>query len=501
MSPVVPVPPSPARAWWDQRSAVAKVLVVLVGAIVAVNAVVALVNLVAGGQQPGGPSSSAYSTGSQGFVAWSQLLVRRGHRVVKVRGPLADALPASGRHARHRRSRLARCRRGPARQLRPGGWRSRVLLGERRCRSRRSPAGRSRQPGGAPVARGLAPSPETAGLERVVGAGNGHLEDPAYLLPVLGTGPADVLAAVTSVPAYGGARVGSARARRRPGRLRQRHPGPGRQRGVLAAGRRLWPHRLLRGGRARLRPVVGPVGDTGELAVGVRRPAARRCSSACGRSGAASAHPRTSPTARADCEATTSTPSERRWRARADPTRPRHPGGPQRGARCGSAPAPAPPSTTATWSTSPRRRASTPGPRPSPRADVPTSDAELISVAQASAHVRAGGTVTPSPTHPDPEGPTPRATNHLSPSPTRAVATRWPSGRGSCPRCEGRRRSGPRRRRAARGHDRRRPRAARGRARRREDAARERLRAGPRCRLPARAVHPRHAAVRPHRAR
>ena len=91
MSAVVPVPPSPARAWWDQRSAVAKVVVVLVGAIVAVNAVVALANLVAGGQQPGGPSSSAYSTGSQGFAAWSQLLARRGHRVVKVRGPLADA--------------------------------------------------------------------------------------------------------------------------------------------------------------------------------------------------------------------------------------------------------------------------------------------------------------------------------------------------------------------------------------------------------------------------
>jgi hypothetical protein len=65
VSAVVPVLPSPARAWWDQRSAVAKVLVVLVGAIVAVNAVVALVNLVAGGQQPGGPSSSAYATGSR----------------------------------------------------------------------------------------------------------------------------------------------------------------------------------------------------------------------------------------------------------------------------------------------------------------------------------------------------------------------------------------------------------------------------------------------------
>ena len=51
----------------------------------------ALVNLVAGGQQPGGPTSSAYSTGPQGFAAWSQLLARHGHRVVKVRGPLADA--------------------------------------------------------------------------------------------------------------------------------------------------------------------------------------------------------------------------------------------------------------------------------------------------------------------------------------------------------------------------------------------------------------------------
>jgi hypothetical protein len=37
---------------------------------------------------------------------------------------------------------------------------------------------------------------------------------------------------------------------------------------------------------------------------------------------------------------------------------------------------------------------------------VPTTDAELISVAQASAQARAGGTVTLSPTDPDPGGPT-----------------------------------------------------------------------------------------------
>jgi hypothetical protein len=58
------------------------------------------------------------------------------------------------------------------------------------------------------VARVLAPSPETAGLAHVVGAGNGHLDDPAYLLPVLGTGPSDVLAAVTSVPSFGGRPAG-----------------------------------------------------------------------------------------------------------------------------------------------------------------------------------------------------------------------------------------------------------------------------------------------------
>ena len=70
------------------------------------------------------------------------------------------------------------------------------------------------------------------------------------------------------------------------------------------------------------------------------------------------------------------------------------------------------------------------------------------------------------------------------------IVARGPQGRG---------RPGPRRRHHARGHERRRSPAARRRSGRREDVARERVRARGRRRVPARAVHARHAAVRSHR--
>ncbi len=189
MSPVVPVPPSPARAWWDQRSAVAKVLVVLVGAIVAVNAVVALVNLVAGGQQPGGPSSSAYSTGSQGFAAWSSCSPDGVTGSVKVRGPLPTLACLRARTlVIADPDRSAPTRPGVVSSVLAGGGRV-VLLGGEAMPSARSPAGRSCGSRAAPrwhVCWHRAPD---CGPGARRGAGNGHLEDRATCSPCWAPGP------------------------------------------------------------------------------------------------------------------------------------------------------------------------------------------------------------------------------------------------------------------------------------------------------------------------
>jgi hypothetical protein len=205
VSAAVPAEQTPGHSWWAERSAVAKVLLVIAGGIVAANVVLALVNLVAGGQQPGGPTSSAYSTGPQGFAAWSQLLARHGHRVVKVRGPLAEAqLPVGATLVVADPDVLGAAEVRRVSSVLAGGGRVLLLGGAAMPIATLAGGQVSWHPGGSPVARVLAPVPETAGLSRIVGAGNGHLDDPAFLLPVLGTGPRDVLAAVTSVPAFGG---------------------------------------------------------------------------------------------------------------------------------------------------------------------------------------------------------------------------------------------------------------------------------------------------------
>jgi hypothetical protein len=62
----------------------------IAAAIVALNLVLAFVRSLTGGT-PGGPPSSSYATGPSGVAAYAELLERSGHRVSRLRGPVAEA--------------------------------------------------------------------------------------------------------------------------------------------------------------------------------------------------------------------------------------------------------------------------------------------------------------------------------------------------------------------------------------------------------------------------
>ena len=67
----------------------------IVGAVVAVNAVLWLIDTLAPG--PSGKPSSSLATTPRGFAAWAELAKRNGHPVVALRDQLRDAkLPAGG---------------------------------------------------------------------------------------------------------------------------------------------------------------------------------------------------------------------------------------------------------------------------------------------------------------------------------------------------------------------------------------------------------------------
>lgn len=82
--------------WFQQRSRLTRVLLGVVGAVVGVNVVLSLGSSMLGGAQPSGPDSSSYATTETGLAAWSTLLDRNGHDVVRLRTRLGEAdLPAA----------------------------------------------------------------------------------------------------------------------------------------------------------------------------------------------------------------------------------------------------------------------------------------------------------------------------------------------------------------------------------------------------------------------
>ena len=67
-----------------------RVLIGVVGAVVAINLALAGVDRIAGGPR-GGPPSSSYNAGARGLAAYADLLRRAGHGVVQLRRSLAGA--------------------------------------------------------------------------------------------------------------------------------------------------------------------------------------------------------------------------------------------------------------------------------------------------------------------------------------------------------------------------------------------------------------------------
>ncbi|HEY4376916.1 MAG TPA: DUF4350 domain-containing protein [Acidimicrobiales bacterium] len=89
---------SPAAGWaarWAGLGPVQKFVVGLVAVVVAVNLGFAALGSVFGGT-PSGPPSSSYTTASDGFAAWADLLATDGRPVARLRTVLADASLPSG---------------------------------------------------------------------------------------------------------------------------------------------------------------------------------------------------------------------------------------------------------------------------------------------------------------------------------------------------------------------------------------------------------------------
>src|SRR5437879_5543982 len=71
----------------------ARVVLIIIGAVVLTNVALYVLSRLTGGE-PGGPPSSTYSTGGQGLAAYADLLSRDGHVITRLRRAIADeAIP------------------------------------------------------------------------------------------------------------------------------------------------------------------------------------------------------------------------------------------------------------------------------------------------------------------------------------------------------------------------------------------------------------------------
>jgi hypothetical protein len=155
------------------------------GALVAVNVAVAFVGQLSGGA-PGGPAGSSYATRDTGVAAYADLLREAGHDVRALRSPPADEPPpsddtlilvdAAGVTASDAGA-LRRFVESGGRLVvagDPGRWLADVVQD--------APAWSS---DGSSSAAAIAPVPETAGVERIGGAGTGRYEGGGRALPVV----------------------------------------------------------------------------------------------------------------------------------------------------------------------------------------------------------------------------------------------------------------------------------------------------------------------------
>jgi hypothetical protein len=180
-----------------------KVVIGIVGFVIALNIALALLRSVTGGT-PGGPASSSYSTGPTGVAAYASLLARDGHAIRRLRTTPAHAAldPRSTVVLLAPDAPVAAADASALRQFVQAG--GRLLVG--------GPTGSwlgqiiGDPPQWSPTSTGslhpLAPLPELAGIRNVETAGRGSWEA-GSALPVLGNGDRALL----SVDAVGTGRV------------------------------------------------------------------------------------------------------------------------------------------------------------------------------------------------------------------------------------------------------------------------------------------------------
>lgn len=191
-----------------------RIVVVVLGAFALVQALQLATETVIGGGDPGGPTSSSYATGGDGYGAWADLLEQRGHPVIRLRVALAkahldpattvvvadpDVIEPSDAEALvelvTRGGRLVVAGRNGAPLLGPFAgtavtWTAHGVL----------------------TASVLAPTAETAVAQVVAGSGRGSYEATGALVPVVG-GDGLATVVVGKAPAGGGVVIGVADSR------------------------------------------------------------------------------------------------------------------------------------------------------------------------------------------------------------------------------------------------------------------------------------------------
>jgi Domain of unknown function (DUF4350) len=78
----------PPEGRWRSLPLGARIVIVVVGAVIGLNLLARFVSDSTGGGTPGGRRSSAYGTQADGLAAYAELLGREGHAVERTRGPL-----------------------------------------------------------------------------------------------------------------------------------------------------------------------------------------------------------------------------------------------------------------------------------------------------------------------------------------------------------------------------------------------------------------------------
>ncbi len=201
-------------AAWGRLGIGKRIVVAIVAVFALVYALQLATEAVIGGGDPGGPTSSSYATGGDGYGAWADLLAERGHPVERLRTPLAKADLDPGSTVVVADPDV----------IEPADAESLVELVAKG--GRLIVAGRGGTPllgpfAGAPIAwradgvetaTPLVPTSETDGVQAVAGSGRGAFGPTGALLPALG-GDRRVTVAVGRASAGAGVVAGVADAR------------------------------------------------------------------------------------------------------------------------------------------------------------------------------------------------------------------------------------------------------------------------------------------------